>query len=100
MLEYNFEWDPYKARQNLRKHNVGFERAAEIFLDPLAISIYDQEHSLGEDRWITMGKYRANVALVVIHTFHQENTDHCRIRLISSRKATKKEIRQYEGDKP
>jgi uncharacterized DUF497 family protein len=99
-LQYNFEWDPYKAKQNFRKHKVSFERTAEIFLDPLAISIYDKEHSLDEDRWITIGKDRANVVLVVIHTFHQENTDNCRIRLISARKATRKEIRQYEGDKP
>jgi len=55
-LQYNFEWDPYKAKQNLRKHKMSFERAAEAFLDPLAISIYDDEHSLDEDRWITIGK--------------------------------------------
>ena len=98
-MQYNFEWDPYKAKYNLRKHNVSFERAAEVFLDPLSISIYDKEHSLEEDRWITIGKVRGNVVLVVIHTFHQENTDNFRIRLISARKATKKEIKQYEGDK-
>jgi hypothetical protein len=42
-LQYNFEWDPYKAKQNLRKHKVSFERAAEVFLDPLAMSIYDEQ---------------------------------------------------------
>jgi uncharacterized DUF497 family protein len=99
-LQYNFEWDPYKAKQNLQKHKVSFEHAAEIFLDPLAISIYDKEYSLDEDRWITIGKDRTNVVLVVIHPFQQENTDNCRIRLISARKATRKEVKQYEGDKP
>jgi uncharacterized DUF497 family protein len=99
-LQYNFEWDPYKAKQNLRKHKVSFERAAEVFLDPLAISIYDEEHSLGEDRWITIGKDQTNLILVIVHTFHEENIDNCKIRLISARKATKKEIKQYEGDKP
>lgn len=99
-MQYNFEWDPYKAKQNLQKHKVTFERAAEMFLDPLAISIYDEEHSSDEDRWITIGKDHTNNVLVVIHTFHGENTDNCKIRVISVRKATKKEIKQYEGDKP
>jgi len=98
-LQYNFDWDPYKAKHNLRKHKVSFERAAAIFLDPLAISIYDEEHSSDEDRWITIGKDRTNNVLVVIHTFHEENIDNCKVRVISARKATKKEIKQYEGDK-
>ena len=97
-MQYDFEWDPYKAKQNLQKHNVNFERAGEVFLDPLAVSVYDREHGLEEDRWITIGKDRANVFLVVSHTFHEENVDNCRIRLISARRATKKEIKQYEGD--
>jgi len=99
-LQYNFEWDPQKAEQNLRKHKVSFERAAGVFLDPLAISIYDEEHSLGEDRWVTIGKERTNLVLVVVHTFHEEDIDNCKIRLISARKATKREIKQYEGDEP
>jgi hypothetical protein len=78
---------------------VSFERAAEVFVDPLAFSIYDED-SLDEDRWITIGKEQTNLLLVVIHTFHEENIDNFKIRLISARKATKKEIKQYEGDKP
>ena len=97
-MQYNFEWDPYKAKQNLRKHKMSFERATEVFLDPLAISIYDDEHSLDEDRWVTIGKDQTNLILIVIHTFLEENIDNCRIRVISARKATKKEIKQYEGD--
>ena len=97
-LQYNFEWDPKKARQNLQKHKISFERAAEIFLDPIAISIYDEDHSLDEDRWITMGKDRAGILLVVIHTFHEQNNNQCIIRMISARRATKNEIKQYEGD--
>ena len=98
-MQYNFEWDPYKAKQNLRKHKVSFERATEVFWDPLAISIYDKEHSSEEDRWITIGKDQTDNVLVIIHTFHEENTDNCKIRVISARRATKKEIKQYEGDK-
>ena len=52
-MHYNFEWDPGKAKQNPEKHKVRFERAAEIFLDPLAVSIYDEDHSTDEDRWVT-----------------------------------------------
>ncbi|MCX5885596.1 MAG: BrnT family toxin [Proteobacteria bacterium] len=97
-MQYNFEWDLKKAKQNLRKHKVSFERAAEIFLDPLAISIYDEDHSTDEDRWITMGKDRAGIVLVVIHTFCEQINDQCAVRMISARKATRNEIKQYEGD--
>jgi uncharacterized DUF497 family protein len=99
-LQYNFEWDPRKAKQNLQKHKVSFERGGEVFLDPLAISIYDDGHSLDEDRWITIGKDQTNLYLVIIHTFHEENIDHCKIRMTPARRATKKEIKQYEGDEP
>jgi uncharacterized DUF497 family protein len=71
-----------------------------VFLDPFAISVYDEEHSSGEDRWITVGKDRAGIPLVVIHTFLEESGDVCNIRLISARKATTKEVKQYEGDIP
>lgn len=52
---YEFEWDPTKARDNLRKHRVAFERAATIFLDPEALSEFDEEESGDEDGWITLG---------------------------------------------
>jgi len=98
-VNFNFEWDPTKAKQNLKKHEVRFEQASEIFLDPLAISIFDEEHSADEDRWITLGKDRAGKLLVAIHTFSEKGEDACLIRMISARKATRKEIKQYEGDK-
>jgi len=83
----------------MQKHNLAFERAAEVFVDPLAISIYDEKHSAGEDRWITVGKDRSDNVLVVVHTFLEVDKDNCKIRIISARKATKKEISSYEGDK-
>ncbi len=95
-MHYTFEWDPGKAKINLRKHKVGFERAAEVFLDPLAISLFDDEHSDEEERWITMGKDGHEVVLVVIHTFREVAAEEGFIRIISARKATKKEIKQYE----
>ena len=66
---YTFEWDPIKAGQNLRKHGISFDRAAEVFLDPLAISIFDEEHSEREERWVTLGKDKRGIVLVLIHTF-------------------------------
>jgi hypothetical protein len=96
-VQYNFEWDPVKAMANIQKHGVSFERAAGIFLDPFAVSIFDAEHSSHEDRWITIGKDRNEVVLVVIHTFRELDADHCNIRLISARKATKTENKQYAG---
>ena len=80
-MRYTFEWDPRKAKENQRNHKVGFERAAEVFRDPLALSIFDEGHSEHEERWITMGK---------------DSPKECRIRIISARKAKKKESRQYE----
>jgi uncharacterized protein len=99
-VHYNFEWDPVKAKENLRKHKISFEQIAEIFLDPLAISIYDEDHSIEEDRWVTMGKDRTGKLLVAIHTFFERNKNLCTIRMISGRKATKTEIKQYEGVMP
>jgi hypothetical protein len=97
---YNFEWDLYKAKENVAKHKVGFERAAEIFMDPLAISLYAEEHSDAEDRWVTIGRDLSENVLVVIHTFQEEDTNTAVIRVISARKATRKEAKQYEGDRP
>jgi uncharacterized DUF497 family protein len=99
-LRYNFDWDSEKARQNFQKHKVAFEKAAEVFLDPLAISIFDEDHSIDEDRWVTMGKDKGGMILVVVHTFIVQGRDKRHIRMISARKATRNETKQYEGEKP
>lgn len=54
-MQYHFEWDPAKARSNLRKHGVSFEQAATVFRDPRALSLYDRQHSATEERWMTLG---------------------------------------------
>ena len=95
-MQYDFEWDPIKARQNIRNHKISFQRAAAIFLDPHMTSLYDEEHSEQEERWVTMGIDENGILLVVSHTFHEVDHDSCMIRIISARKATKKERRQYE----
>jgi uncharacterized protein len=99
-LQYNFEWDLEKAKQNLLKHKFSFEKAAEVFLDPFSVSIFDEDHSIEEDRWITMGRDKRGVILIVIHTFILQGRDKRKIRIISARKATKNEIKQYEGETP
>ena len=70
---YEFEWDPAKANANRNKHGVGFEQAAEIFRDPLALTIPDDEHSETEVRWITMGRDMSGRYIVVVHTYQQLN---------------------------
>jgi len=94
-VQYNIEWDPQKAKENFKKHKVSFDRAAEIFLDPFMLSIYDAKHSSLEDRWITVGKDRNDIALVVVHSFRESDTQTASIRIISTRRATKNEIKQY-----
>ena len=96
-LNYNFEWDPAKAKTNIKKHRVGFDRATEIFIDPMMLTIFDEAHSESEDRWITVGQDRNNVTLVVVHTFKEVNQSDAVIRILSARRATKKEGRQYHS---
>jgi hypothetical protein len=67
----------------------------EVFLDPFMVSIEDEEHSEEEDRWVTLGRDKNSVLLVIIHTFREIDPDNCSIRLISARKATKRESKQY-----
>jgi uncharacterized DUF497 family protein len=94
-LRYGFDWDPAKEKSNIGKHKVGFRKAASVFRDPNQLSIYDQEHSDEEDRWITIGIDNSGVLRVVVHTFRQVSEDSCEIRIISARSATSRENRQY-----
>jgi len=97
-FQYQFEWDPVKARRNLKDHGIAFERAATVFLDARALSEFDEEHSEDEDRWITLGLDRTGRLLVVCHTYHEETAVSARIRLISARKATRNEVKQYRRE--
>jgi uncharacterized DUF497 family protein len=94
-INYNFEWDPIKAHDNLDKHGITFDEAATVFRDAKALSIFDPDHSETEDRWITMGISEKGRLLIVIHTFHEKSKDAVTVRIISSRKATKQETRKY-----
>ena len=97
-MRYYFEWDPKKAKANKNKHGIGFEQASTIFLDPRMISVFDTEHSEHEDRWATIGIYSNGILLVVVHTFQEVDGNSCRIRIISARKATRKESKQYQEE--
>jgi hypothetical protein len=96
-MQYNFEWDPAKAKENIRKHKVSFERASQVFLDLNMVSIEDEEHSEEEDRWITLGMDKTGILFVVHHTFRKADQDNCNIRLISARKPTRRETKQYQA---
>ena len=95
-FQFQFEWDPAKARQNARKHRVTFERGATVFKDANALSQFDDQHSEGDERWLTLGLDEAGVLLVLSHTYHEETENSARVRLISVRKATKNEKKQYQ----
>ena len=95
-MQYNFDWAPSKETANLQKHGVSFRLAATVFRDPLQLSIYDEEHSQQEDRWITLGLDSICIFRVVIHTFDQVSEEVCHIRIISARKATRAEALQYQ----
>ncbi len=99
-MRYTFEWDPVKAKENLRKHRISFDRAAEVVLDPLAVSIFDDEHSDDEERWVSLGKDRRGSVLILVHRFLEVSAEECRIRIISARKANKRETKQYEETRP
>jgi uncharacterized DUF497 family protein len=94
-INYNFEWDPNKARSNMEKHGVRFEEAATVFIDPMALTIYDPAHGEGEERWITMGISKNSRLLIVCHTFNDTNRETVTIRIFSSRKANKQETQEY-----
>lgn len=97
MINYNFEWDLNKAKLNQSKHGVNFEEATTVFKDPVALSIFDVEHSINEERWITIGISNTGRLLVVCHTFWETDDKNVSIRIFSCRRAAQKENKEYEG---
>ncbi len=87
----NFQFDPAKAKRNLKKHKVSFADAEGVFYDPLAIHSEDPD-SDDEERFIAIGLGSASKILVVVYTFRGEE-----IRLISVRRATAREVKAYES---
>ncbi|MEA1998199.1 MAG: BrnT family toxin [Euryarchaeota archaeon] len=87
-----FEWDPKKAKRNLRKHAVSFDEAVTVFYDSLSATFDDPDHSVGEHRYITIGFSSRNRLLVVGYTERGEI-----LRIINARPATAHERKRHEG---
>jgi hypothetical protein len=90
-MALGFEWDEKKAIANRRKHKVSFEEATTVFDDPFLATFPDAEHSGDERRYISIGASSRGRILVVVHTDRGAN-----IRIISCRKATPSERKEYE----
>lgn len=88
-----FEWNPKKAESNLKKHKISFVEACYVFADTDILTLYDQDHSDEEERWISIGN-TSNGEIVVAHTYVEKDNEEV-ARIISARKATKKEREQY-----
>lgn len=86
-----FEWDIEKAKRNLKNHRVSFDEASTVFSDTMSLTIHDPLHSHEEDRFVIIGNSYKNRLLLVVHVERGN-----RIRIISARKATRKEKKQYE----
>lgn len=92
----SFEWDQAKASANLRKHGVSFEEAQTVFYDDFAVQFFDDEHSGEEERFLLLGMSTGTRLLLVCHC--ERDSGHV-IRIISARKATKRESAFYGGGK-
>jgi uncharacterized DUF497 family protein len=88
-----FDWDERKNKRNRSKHGIWFEEAQSVFSDPHARLFYDPEHSVEEDRFLLLGVSSAARILVTVHCYRDSDST---IRIITARKATKKEVRFYE----
>ena len=89
-----FEWDPKKAKLNYKKHKISFEEAATVFYDPLSATFNDEDHSVSEQRFITIGFSSMGHLLVVSHT--ERGTA---LRIINARRATMHERKKHENEK-
>jgi hypothetical protein len=96
-MRIDFDWDPAKAASNLIKHGVSFDAAMTIFHDPLALSLLDTDVT-EEERWISMGTTSAGNLIVVVHTWAEMDAGRTMVRVISARRPTRKEERQYREE--
>jgi hypothetical protein len=94
--QFQFEWDENKAAANIRKHGVSFELASSVFADPRLLSVADLEHSEAEERWFSVGCAVNGAILCVVYVWHEFDRALTKIRLISARPATRREIRFYQ----
>ncbi|MEO5360966.1 MAG: BrnT family toxin [Nitrospirota bacterium] len=93
-----FDWSDEKNNENVKKHNVSFEDAREVFEDAFHKSLLDRRFDYFEERWITLGLTKTGELLVVAHLYSVTSEGNEKIRIISVRKATANERRSYEED--
>ena len=91
-----FEWDESKAVANLKKHQISFEQAKSVFFDDFGVQFFDEDHSTDEDRFLMLGRSAEAKLLIVCHCEREQGVV---IRIISARKATKRESAFYQGAK-
>ena len=99
-FEYRFDWDPTKAARNAKDHDVTFEQAATVFLDARLLSQLDEEHGEDEERWLSLGLDKSARLLVVCHTHRDVTGRSAAIRIISARKASRRETTEYGHNTP
>ncbi len=94
-MNVSFEWDAEKAKANLKKHDISFEEACSVFCDQNAVEYYDTEHSNTEDRFLMLGLSEKLRILLISYTVRKTRST-VTIRMISARKATKRESNHYK----
>lgn len=98
MMQLDFTWDPAKAASNITKRGVSFPQAASVFVDALALTVFDAVHSEFEERWFTLGMDSSGKLFAVSHTHASTGASNARVRIISARAATRSERKQYETE--
>lgn len=91
----NFEWDEVKEKLNIAKHSVDFSEAKSVFADEYGLVVFDEDHSSDEERFYLLGMSDKERILLVVHCYRENDT----IRIISARKATAREKKQYKEQK-
>lgn len=100
-LHIQFEWDIEKEKINIANHKLNFTDACHVFADTFQLNLFDESHSDDEDRWVVIGEIPVMKIVVVVHTIRQGYDENdSRVRIISARKATKKEREAYFTRRP
>ena len=95
-----FEWDAEKEKLNIAKHKLNFADACHVFSDIYQLNLFDDSHSDDEERWIVIGEIPVMKIVVVVHTIQVHQSEESRARIISARKATRKERETYFARRP
>ena len=91
-----FVWDPEKDEINVRKHYISFTQSCYVFSDPYSLTLFDESHSEHEGRWVTLGQIQDETIVVVVHTFRDLENDEV-VRIVSARRATRRERQKYQA---